>query len=98
MAIKLPTEVDPHLALAALPTDLRSIVASLGRGGQLIACDIYNLHAIRGQGDYSIGLHDGALLAMALTSCAAALAREEITIIEHNQLHAHVLHTAKVQI
>lgn len=33
MAIKLPTEVDPHLALAALPTDLRSIVASLGEGG-----------------------------------------------------------------
>ncbi|MDN4500114.1 hypothetical protein QYE73_22765 [Pseudomonas mosselii] len=90
-----PPYATPEQTLEALPDALRAVVERLGLLGQMMAGDLYNLRHIAGSGSYDVGLHDGAYLAMALTSIGAAAAREEITQAEHDTLHAYALETAK---
>lgn len=95
MSLNLPQHADPVHAMATLPDSLRQIIERLGRPGQLIACDLYNLQHIVGKGDYFAGAADGSLLTMALTSIGAATVRSEITQSEHDQLHRYALQSAK---
>ena len=98
MSLNLPQHADPAEALGALPDSLRQIVEPLGRPGELIACDLYNLLHIVGKGDYFAGAADGSLLTMALTSIGAATVRSEITQAQHDKLHAYALQAYEDQL
>lgn len=90
-----PPHATPEQTLEALPEELRSVVERLGRFGLMMAGDLYNLRHIVGRGSYETGIHDGAYLAMALTSIGAAVAREEISLAEHARLQAYALEQSK---
>lgn len=90
-----PPHATPEQTLEALPDALRLVVERLGQIGLMMAGDLYNLRHIAGSGSYDNGIHDGAYLAMALTSIGAAAVRDEVSQTEHDALQAYALEMSK---
>lgn len=93
----LPKSIDPQEALESLPGDVKTLLAPLGNPGLQAAGDLHNLQFIKTEGTYVDGVHDGALLGMALATVGGLLIQGAITPEVHDFLHLYALKAANLK-